>query len=134
MFQSIKTLVSKLADSGRKEALIPRKEYRPWGWFDTIESGIMFKVKMICVKPRSSLSLQKHSHRSEHWIVIKGEAKVICGDNSFILKSNESTFIPRGTIHQLINNKNSDLELIEVQSGDYLGEDDIIRIKDEYGR
>ena len=134
MSQSIKTLVSRLADSDRKEVLIPRKEYRPWGWFDTIESGAMFKVKRICVKPKSSLSLQKHSHRSEHWIVIKGEAKVICGDNSFILKSNESTFIPRGTIHQLINNKNSDLELIEVQAGDYLGEDDIIRIKDEYGR
>jgi mannose-1-phosphate guanylyltransferase/mannose-6-phosphate isomerase len=108
--------------------------YRPWGYFRIIDEGYGFKVKKIHVFPKSSLSLQSHEHRTEHWIVINGEAKIIKGNKILILKKNESTFIHFNQIHRLINEKDDILEIIEIQSGDYLGEDDIKRYEDNYGR
>jgi mannose-1-phosphate guanylyltransferase/mannose-6-phosphate isomerase len=107
---------------------------RPWGWYDTIDVGNRFKVKRIQVNPGASLSLQRHAKRAEHWIVVKGTAQVICGNKLINLKENESTFIPLGEKHRLSNSSNDILEIIEVQSGAYLGEDDIVRIDDGYGR
>ena len=111
-----------------------RKVYRPWGWYDSVDIGDRFQVKRIMVKPGAKLSLQLHQHRAEHWIVVKGTAKVTRGDTSYLVTENESTFIPLGTKHRLENDEKIPLEIIEVQSGSYLGEDDIERFDDHYGR
>lgn len=132
--QQVKQIVSKLSDQAREEHIFHRKVLRPWGWFDTLDMGDRFKVKRIQVNPYSSLSLQRHAKRAEHWIVVKGTAKVTCGDKVMMLNENESTFIPLGQNHQLSNPSSEPLEIIEVQSGSYLGEDDIVRIEDGYGR
>ena len=132
--QHVKRIVSQLSDQAREEHLLHRKVSRPWGWYDTIDVGDRFKVKRIQVNPGASLSLQKHAKRAEHWVVVKGTAKVTCGDQVITLKENESTFIPLGEQHRLSNPSTDILEIIEVQSGAYLGEDDIVRIDDGYGR
>jgi mannose-1-phosphate guanylyltransferase/mannose-6-phosphate isomerase len=111
-----------------------RKVHRPWGWYDGIDSGERFKVKRIVVRPGASLSLQMHHHRAEHWVVVRGTARVTRGDTSVLLGENESTYIPLGVRHQLANPGQIPLEIIEVQSGSYLGEDDIVRFEDDYGR
>ncbi len=132
--QDIKHIVSKLTEQGRDENNLHRKVFRPWGWYDNVDQGERFKVKRIQVKPGASLSLQKHHHRAEHWIVVKGVAEIANGDQVITLKENESTYIPKGQTHRLSNLGQVPLEIIEVQSGEYLGEDDIIRIEDIYGR
>ena len=132
--QDVKNVVKKLIEHGREEHTLHRKVHRPWGWYDSIDSGGKFKVKRICVKSGASLSLQLHHHRSEHWIVVSGVAEVTRGNDVFILRENESTFIRAGQVHRLRNLGDIELELIEVQSGDYLGEDDIVRLEDNYGR
>jgi mannose-1-phosphate guanylyltransferase/mannose-6-phosphate isomerase len=132
--QEVKMIVNKLSIEEREEKNLHRKVARPWGWFDTIDEGDRFKVKRIQVKPGESLSLQKHAHRAEHWVVIKGMAKITNGDKVLTLLENQSTYIPPGDIHCLANPGDIPLEIIEVQSGSYLGEDDIVRISDGYGR
>jgi mannose-1-phosphate guanylyltransferase/mannose-6-phosphate isomerase len=132
--QHVKKIVSQLSDQAREEHMLHRKVSRPWGWFDTIDVGEKFKVKRIQVKPGASLSLQKHERRAEHWVVIKGVAEITNGDQVFILTENQSTYIPVGQIHRLNNPGGTVLEIIEVQSGSYLGEDDIFRVEDTYGR
>ena len=132
--QDVKKIVERLKAEGRPEATAQARTYRPWGWFETMDEGPRFKVKRICVKPGAQLSLQKHWHRSEHWVVVTGTAVVTNDNKEFILRENESTFIPAGTIHRLANPGQVDLHMIEVQSGEYVGEDDIVRITDEYGR
>jgi mannose-1-phosphate guanylyltransferase/mannose-6-phosphate isomerase len=132
--QEVKLLINKLNIEKREEKNLHRKVSRPWGWFDTLDDESMFKVKRICVNPGESLSLQRHQHRSEHWVVVKGVADVKCGHKTMKLQENESTFIPKGEFHQLSNPGQSILEIVEVQSGSYLGEDDIERIEDKYGR
>jgi mannose-1-phosphate guanylyltransferase/mannose-6-phosphate isomerase len=132
--QDVKVVVNHLISKKRDEPNLHRKISRPWGWFDNLDQGAHFKVKRIQVNPGASLSLQKHSKRAEHWVVVKGLAKVICEDNILMLKENESTYIPLGSIHQLSNPGKDILEIIEVQSGNYLGEDDIERFEDKYGR
>ena len=111
-----------------------RKVARPWGWYDTVEIGDRFKVKRIQVNPGASLSLQSHARRAEHWVVVRGIALVTCGDQSVTLNENESTYIPLGQKHRLSNPGKVPVEIIEVQSGAYVGEDDIIRFDDQYGR
>jgi mannose-1-phosphate guanylyltransferase / mannose-6-phosphate isomerase len=132
--QQVKKIVTRLESSNRQEQNLHRKVHRPWGWYDSLDEGERFKVKRISVKPGASLSLQKHQHRAEHWIVVKGTAEVTCGDKVLVLTENQSTYIPLGETHRLANKDETDLEIIEVQSGDYLGEDDIIRLQDTYGR
>jgi mannose-1-phosphate guanylyltransferase/mannose-6-phosphate isomerase len=132
--QEIKTLVRRLEDAGRGEAGEHRKVYRPWGSYESIARGERFQVKRIIVSPGGRLSLQKHHHRAEHWVVVQGAAKVTRGDQQMLLSEDESTYIPLGTVHRLENPGNIDLILIEVQSGGYLGEDDIVRLDDVYGR
>ncbi|HEY9278160.1 MAG TPA: mannose-1-phosphate guanylyltransferase/mannose-6-phosphate isomerase [Methylotenera sp.] len=132
--QHVKKLVNTLEALQRNEHELPRKVHRPWGWFDSVDHGSRFKVKRIQVKPGASLSLQKHQHRTEHWIVVKGTAEVTCGDQVYTLIENQSTYIPQGTMHRLKNPGSIPLEIIEVQSGAYLGEDDIVRFDDHYGR
>jgi mannose-1-phosphate guanylyltransferase/mannose-6-phosphate isomerase len=132
--QFVKKIVSQLSDQAREEQVFHRKVSRPWGWYDTIDAGDRFKVKRIQVNPGAKLSLQKHAKRAEHWVVVKGTAEVTCGDQIITLKENESTFIPLGEQHRLSNPSTDILEIIEVQSGAYLGEDDIVRIDDGYGR
>lgn len=132
--QSVKNIVDQLKNNNRKEVVEHREVDRPWGTYDRIDGGERFQVKRITVKPGAKLSLQKHHHRAEHWIVVTGTAEVTCGDKTFLLTENQSTYIPLGAIHQLINPGKVPLELIEVQSGSYLREDDIVRIKDQYGR
>lgn len=132
--QEIKKLVVDLGGEGHGLAHSHRKVHRPWGWYDSLEHGDRFKVKRIVVNPGASLSLQKHRHRAEHWIVVKGIAEVINGEEKFLLHENESTYIGLEEIHRLKNPGEFPLEIIEVQSGDYLGEDDIIRFDDAYGR
>ncbi|MFO1091096.1 MAG: cupin domain-containing protein [Hyphomicrobiales bacterium] len=119
---------------GRPEHAAHRRVLRPWGAFEGIDRGPRHQVKHITVKPGAALSLQYHHHRAEHWIVVRGTARVTCGERTFILHENESTFIPLGTVHRLENPGKIPLEIIEVQSGSYLGEDDIVRIEDVYGR
>ena len=131
---NIKKIVKKLKESKRLERQNHRVVYRPWGHFDSIEEGAEFKVKLITVKPGASLSLQKHRHRAEHWIVVSGQAKVTKGDETFLVDKNKSVYIEIGEIHALENPTQIPLEIIEVQTGDYLGEDDIERFKDKYGR
>jgi len=132
--QEVKQFVDQLKSNKRSEAILHPKVYRPWGVFEGIDKSNRFQVKRITVNPGSILSLQKHFHRSEHWIVVKGTAIVTKGDETFILKEDESTYIPLGQTHRLENPGKIDLELIEVQSGSYLGEDDIVRFEDIYGR
>ena len=132
--QDVKHIVAALQKNGREEHTLHRKVHRPWGWYDSIEEAERFKVKRIMVKPGASLSLQKHQHRAEHWIVVKGTAEITNGDKVFLLTENQSTYIPLGEVHRLANPGNSPLEIIEVQSGSYLGEDDIVRFEDSYGR
>ena len=133
--QQVKTIVSRLKETQRGEADLHRKVYRPWGTFETLEQGERFKVKRITVKPGASLSFQMHYHRSEHWIVVKGTARIVRDDDeTFILSENQSTYIPLGIKHRLENPGKVPLEIIEVQSGAYLGEDDIVRFDDHYGR
>lgn len=132
--QEVKQLVNALKTAGRPEPISHRKVYRPWGSYDSIDSGERFQVKRITVKPGASLSLQKHHHRAEHWIVVSGTAEVTHNDEVYLVSENESTYLPLGAVHRLHNPGKILLELIEVQSGSYLGEDDIIRIDDIYGR
>ena len=132
--QFVKKIVSQLSHQAREEHILHRKVSRPWGWYDTIDLGDRFKVKRIQVDPGASLSLQVHAKRAEHWVVVKGTAKVTCGAKVITLNENESTFIPLGQKHRLSNPSTDPLEIIEVQSGSYLGEDDIVRIDDGYGR
>ncbi len=132
--QKVKDIANKLNNSTREEAQIHRKVYRPWGDYESIDNAERFQVKRITVKPGERLSLQKHHHRAEHWIVVNGTAVVTCDDKEFLLSENESTYIPIGAIHRLENPGKIPLELIEVQSGTYLGEDDIERFDDKYGR
>ena len=132
--QAIGAMVAELKAAGRAECLTHRKVHRPWGSYDGIESGERFQVKRIVVEPGAALSLQMHYHRAEHWIVVRGTARVTRGDETFLLTENESTYIPPGTRHRLENPGKLPLELIEVQSGAYLGEDDIVRFDDAYGR
>jgi len=132
--QDVKKIVERLKTDGREESDLHRKVCRPWGWYDSIDQGERFKVKRIQVAPGASLSLQKHYQRAEHWIVVKGTAEVTCGDNVLTLTENQSTYIPLGEVHRLSNPGKTSLEIIEVQSGSYLGEDDIVRFEDKYGR
>lgn len=132
--QNVKAIVDQLKAQHRGEALLHRRVNRPWGAYEGIDIGERFQVKRITVNPGASLSLQKHHHRAEHWIVVKGTAKVICGDQILLLTENQSTYIPLGAVHRLENPGQIPLEIIEVQSGSYLGEDDIVRLEDAYGR
>jgi mannose-1-phosphate guanylyltransferase/mannose-6-phosphate isomerase len=132
--QDVKSIVNQLEQQKRKEKNLHRKVARPWGWYDSVDEGERFKVKRIQVNPGASLSLQMHRHRAEHWIVVKGIAEITNGDQVISLKENQSTYIPQGQMHRLANPGKTPLEIIEVQSGSYLGEDDIVRIKDIYGR
>ena len=132
--QEVRGIVARLQQDGRSEVDIHPKVYRPWGAYETIDADDRFQVKRITVNPGQALSLQMHRHRAEHWVVVKGTAKVTCGEDEFLLGENESTYIPAGTRHRLENPGSDLLQLIEVQSGDYLGEDDIVRFEDAYGR
>jgi mannose-1-phosphate guanylyltransferase/mannose-6-phosphate isomerase len=132
--QEVKHIVNQLTAQKREEHILHRKVHRPWGWYDSIDVGGRFKVKRIQVKPKASLSLQKHHHRAEHWIVVAGTAEITNGDTVLTLTENQSTYIPLGAVHRLGNPGSIPLEIIEVQSGNYLGEDDIIRFDDKYGR
>ena len=132
--QDVKKIVNQLNEDKRVEANTHRKVYRPWGWYQSIDECERFKVKRICVQPKASLSLQKHHHRAEHWVVVKGTAEVLCDDQTMLLSENQSTYIPLGAVHRLSNPGSIPLEMIEVQSGSYLEEDDIIRLEDNYGR
>lgn len=132
--QDVKKIVDRLKAEKRSVAQWHRKIYRPWGWYDGVDAGQRFQVKRIGVKPGASLSLQMHHHRAEHWIVVSGTAKVTKGDEVFLVTENQSTYIPLGVMHRLENPGVVPLEMIEVQSGSYLGEDDIVRFEDSYGR
>jgi mannose-1-phosphate guanylyltransferase/mannose-6-phosphate isomerase len=132
--QDVKKIVTLLGDRQRGEQTLHRKVHRPWGWYDSIDNGPRHQVKRIMVKPGASLSLQMHHHRAEHWIVVSGTAEVTNGDKVLILTENQSTYIPLGQTHRLANPGKVPLEIIEVQSGSYLGEDDIVRFEDTYGR
>jgi len=132
--QDVKHIVTQLQKTKREEHTLHRKVHRPWGWYDSIDEGDRFKVKRIQVKPGASLSLQKHHHRAEHWIVVKGTAEITNGEKVLLLTENQSTYIPLGEVHRLANPGTIPLEIIEVQSGSYLGEDDIVRFEDTYGR
>lgn len=132
--QDVRKAVDRLAAAGRDEHQSSPEHYRPWGSFQTVDLGDRFQVKRIVVQPGQRLSLQMHHHRAEHWIVVRGTAKVTCNDRAFLLRENESTYIPLGSTHRLENPGRVPLHLIEVQSGSYLGEDDIVRFEDTYGR
>ncbi len=130
----VKQLVEKLRHQGRREALEHKRSYRPWGYYQSIDSGARYQVKRIVVKPGAALSLQKHFHRAEHWVVVAGIAEVTRGNEIVLVHENESIYLPMGVVHRMINPGKINLELIEVQTGSYLGEDDIIRIEDVYNR
>lgn len=132
--QDVKRIVESVKDSNRYEYKHHREVFRPWGKYDLIDTGFGYRVKHITVNPGAKISLQKHSYRAEHWVVVKGVANVRCGDKSMSLSENQSTYIPQGEIHQLHNPEQIPLEIIEIQTGSYLGEDDIIRYEDDYGR
>ncbi len=132
--QDVKNIVNQLGREQRGEQALHRKVHRPWGWYDSIDNGPRHQVKRILVKPGASLSLQMHHHRAEHWIVVSGTAEVTNGDKVIMLTENQSTYIPLGQTHRLANPGKVPLEIIEVQSGSYLGEDDIVRFEDTYGR
>jgi mannose-1-phosphate guanylyltransferase/mannose-6-phosphate isomerase len=132
--QEVKTIVEQLKASRRPEGSLHRKVYRPWGFYDSIDLDQRFQVKRILVRPGACISSQMHHHRAEHWIVVSGTARVNRGDEEFLLTENQSTYIPVGVQHRLTNPGKIPLEIIEVQSGSYLGEDDIVRFEDVYGR
>ena len=132
--QDVKKLVSRLDKGKRTEHALHRKVHRPWGWYDSVDAGPRFQVKRIMVNPGATLSLQMHHHRAEHWIVVQGTAEVTCGEKKILLGENQSTYIPLGETHRLANPGKVPLEIIEVQSGSYLGEDDIVRFEDVYQR
>jgi mannose-1-phosphate guanylyltransferase/mannose-6-phosphate isomerase len=132
--EQVKDVVAHLSAQKIPQAAAHRRVARPWGWYDSVDMGERFQVKRIGVKPGASLSLQKHHHRAEHWIVVQGTAEVTRGQETYLLSENQSTYIPIGEVHRLHNPGKLDLEMIEVQSGSYLGEDDIVRLEDTYGR
>ena len=132
--QDVKELVAKMKKSGRSEPSLHREVFRPWGSYDSLDSGERFQVKRLSVKPGGVLSLQMHHHRAEHWIVVKGTARITCDEKTFLLSENQSTFIPIGATHRIENPGKVALHIVEVQSGPYLGEDDIVRLEDSYGR
>jgi mannose-1-phosphate guanylyltransferase/mannose-6-phosphate isomerase len=132
--QDVKALVNELKKQNRYETSLHREVFRPWGSYDSIDSGERFQVKRLSVKPGASMSLQLHHHRAEHWIVVSGTARITRGEETFILEENQSTYIPLGAKHRIENPGKIKLEIIEVQSGSYLGEDDIVRFEDRYGR
>ena len=132
--QDVKSLVGKIKDAGRYEHALHREVFRPWGSYDSLENGSRFQVKRLSVKPGAQLSLQLHHHRAEHWVVVSGTAKITRGDETFLLEENQSTYIPLGVRHRIENPGRIPLQVIEVQSGSYLGEDDIVRFEDRYGR
>jgi mannose-1-phosphate guanylyltransferase/mannose-1-phosphate guanylyltransferase/mannose-6-phosphate isomerase len=132
--QEVKDIVDQLKAQSRSEADIHRKAYRPWGHYDLVDTGERHQTKRIVVKPGAKLSLQKHHHRAEHWVVVKGTALITKGDEKILITENESTYIPLGVVHCLENPGVIPLEIVEVQSGSYLGEDDIVRYLDQYGR
>ena len=132
--QDVKELVSQLKKQGRYETSLHREVFRPWGSYDSIDAGARFQVKRLVVKPGACMSLQLHHHRAEHWIVVAGTARITRGDETFLLEENQSTYIPLGTRHRIENPGKIPLHIIEVQSGTYLGEDDIVRFEDRYGR
>ena len=130
----VKDLVEQLKKEGRREPLEHKRVYRPWGYYQSVDNGPRYQVKRIAVKPGGQLSLQKHHHRAEHWIVVKGTAQVTRDSEIMLVHENESVYLPIGSVHRLANPGKIDLELIEVQTGSYLGEDDIVRIEDIYNR
>ena len=132
--QDVKELVNQIKKSGRPESALHREVFRPWGSYDSIDNGERFQVKRLSVKPGGVLSLQMHHHRAEHWIVVQGTARITCDDKTFLLSENESTYIPIGAQHRIENPGKVALHIVEVQSGSYLGEDDIVRFEDNYGR
>ena len=132
--QDVKNLVARLKKLGRSEPALHREVFRPWGSYDSVDGGTRFQVKRLTVKPGATLSLQMHHHRAEHWIVVSGTARITCDDKVFLLSENESTYIPIGARHRIENPGKVELHIIEVQSGSYLGEDDIVRFEDRYGR
>jgi len=130
----LKKLVDALHAHDENVTLVHRRVYRPWGWYESIDQGPRFQVKRLMVAPGARMSLQYHQHRAEHWVVVRGVAEVSCDDRVFTLEENASTYVPRGAPHRLANLGTEPLEIVEVQSGDYLGEDDIVRLEDNYGR
>ena len=132
--QDVKKIVEQLDGAGRQHHILHPRVHRPWGTYEGVDSGNNFQVKRIVVNPGAKLSLQMHHRRAEHWIVVEGSALVTCDDRQFVLEANQSTYIPLGSKHRLENTGTVPLQLIEVQSGDYLGEDDIVRFEDTYGR
>ncbi|MGA0706093.1 MAG: cupin domain-containing protein, partial [Steroidobacteraceae bacterium] len=132
--QDVKALVERLREAGRGEVSLHREVFRPWGSYDSVDAGQRFQVKRLVVKPGASMSLQLHHHRAEHWIVVSGTARITRNDEVFLLSENESTYIPVGARHRIENPGKVELHMIEVQSGSYLGEDDIVRFEDHYGR
>jgi len=132
--QEVRKVVARLKSESRQECLVHRKVCRPWGSYDDLDQGERFRVKRIIVNPGEALSLQIHYHRAEHWVVVRGTARVTCGEQTYLLSENQSTYIPLGMKHRLANPGRVPLEIIEVQSGAYLAEDDIVRLEDTYGR
>lgn len=132
--QNVKEIVNELKAQQRSESTIHREVYRPWGKYDSVDTGERFQVKRITVNPGAKLSVQMHHHRAEHWIIVSGTAKITLDEKTFLLSENQSTYIPIGVVHALENPGKLPLEMIEVQSGSYLGEDDIVRLEDKYGR
>jgi mannose-1-phosphate guanylyltransferase/mannose-6-phosphate isomerase len=132
--QDVKKLVARIKADGRGEHSLHREVFRPWGSYDSIENGERYQVKRLTVKPGASMSLQLHHHRAEHWIVVSGTARITRNDEVFLLEENQSTYIPLGARHRIENPGKIPLHIIEVQSGSYLGEDDIVRFEDRYGR
>ena len=129
-----KVIAAKLREEGRSEWELHREVHRPWGKYDSVDRGDGYQVKRITVKPGAKLSVQMHQHRAEHWVVVSGLARVTNGEETFLLSENRSTFIPIGRVHALENAGKTPLEIIEIQTGSYLGEDDIVRLGDLYGR
>ena len=132
--QDVKAIVDQLKEGGREETRLHRQVFRPWGSYDSLENADGFQVKRLIVKPGAVLSLQKHAHRAEHWVVVRGKAQITKNDDVFEMGVNESTYIAIGDIHRIANPFDEDVHIIEVQCGDYLGEDDIVRLEDNYGR
>jgi len=132
--QDVKSIVQQLSSNNRSEAELHREVYRPWGKYDGVDEGERFQVKRITVKPGQSTSMQMHYHRAEHWIIVSGMAEITCGEKTFMCGENQSAFIPQGSKHRIGNPGKLPMEMIEVQTGSYLGEDDIVRFEDQYGR
>ena len=132
--QEVKALVSRIKQLGRSEHALHREVFRPWGSYDSLDNGERFQVKRLTIRPGGVLSLQMHHHRAEHWVVVSGTARITRGDEVFLLEENQSTYIAVGVRHRIENPGKVPLHIIEVQSGGYLGEDDIVRFEDQYGR